>query len=71
MGYGFIPLIASIVLAVHHVAFTDASRSSKVTIVTVVAASLAIWRYYPQRLVLATLLQVAASIYLLMYLRVR
>ena len=71
MGYPFIPLIASIILMLHHVAITDASRPSKVTVVGVVVASLAIWRYAPQWLLLATLLQVAISIYMLVYLRWR
>ncbi len=64
-------MIASIVLAVHHVAITDASRRSKLVIGTAVAASLAIWLYYPKWLVLATLEQVGASIYMLVYLRLR
>ncbi len=71
MGYSVIPVIASIVLVLHHVVITDASRWSKLFVATVVAASLAIWRYYPQWLIFATLMQVGASIYMLGYLRVR
>ena len=71
MGYAVIPVLASIILVLHHVAFTDASRLSKFIVATAVAASLAIWRYYPQWLVLATLVQVGTSIYMLLYLRVR
>ena len=71
MGYAFIPVIASIILVLHHVALTDASRWSKLIVATAVAASLAIWRYYPEWLVLATVVQVGASIYMLLYLRVR
>ena len=71
MGYGFIPLIASIVLGIHHVAISDASRPSKWTVATVLAASLFIWRYHPRWLVVATLLQVAASVYVLVSMRLR
>ena len=70
MGYDLIPVIASIALVIHHVALTDASRQSKVVVVTIVTVSLAIWRYHPQWLILATLLQVGASIYMLVYLKV-
>jgi hypothetical protein len=69
MGYAFIPVVVSIILMLHHAAITDASRWSKFTVVGVVAVSLAIWRYAPQWLVLATLLQVVISVYMLMYLR--
>ena len=71
MGYGVIPVIASIVLAIHHVAITDASRRSKVVIGTLVTASLVIWQFYPRWAVLATVVQVGASMYMLVYLKVR
>ena len=69
MGYGVVPIIASILLAVHHVAATDATRRSKLLVGLVVGASPAIWWYYPNWLVLAMLVQVRVSIYMLVYLR--
>jgi hypothetical protein len=69
VGYAFIPVVASIILMVHHVAITDASRWSKLVVAVVVIASLAIWRFAPQWLVLATILQVATSVYMLVYLK--
>jgi hypothetical protein len=69
MGYPLIALVASIALTLHHVAMTDASRWSKLAVGIVVLASLVIWRYAPQWLVIATLLQVGAGVYMLVYLR--
>ena len=71
MAYGVIPIIASILLAVHHVAATDATRRSKLLVGLVVAASLAVWWHYPKWLVPAMLVQVGVSIYMLVYLRVQ
>jgi hypothetical protein len=70
MGYGLIPAIASIALAVHHVVLTEASRWSKGVVLAVVAVSFVIRDQYPQWLLAATLLQVAISIYMLIYLRI-
>ena len=69
MGYGVIPIIAAILLAIHHVVVTDASRTSKIVMTVTVVVSLVIWQYYPRRILFATLLQVTASIYMLVYLR--
>ena len=69
MGYAVIPIIASVILAVHHVALAEASRRSKLTVAVVVAVSLVIWRFFPRWLIVATLLQVAVSIYALMHLQ--
>ena len=71
MGYIAIPLVASIILVIHHVAFTDASRWSKVIVASAVVGSLVIWRYFPLWLVFATLLESAASVYMLVCLRIR
>lgn len=71
MGYALIPVIASIILLIHHVAATDASRLSKLVLTIVVLASLAIWKYFPRWLVAATVLQSAASVYMLVYLKVQ
>jgi len=71
MGYAFIVFAASIILMVHHFAITDAPRWSKLMVIVVVAASLAIQIYAPRWLVLATLLQSGIGVYMLMYLRWR
>ncbi len=71
MGYAFIPIVVSIFLALQHVGISDASRKSKVTVFAIVLSSLAIWRYFPQWLVFATVLQVVVSIYMLLYLKLR
>jgi uncharacterized membrane protein len=71
LPYGLLGLVASVVLALHHVAITDASRRSKLAVSIVVAASLAIWwNYYQwQWRVLVIVLQVSVSIYTLVYLK--
>ncbi len=71
MGYAVIPIVASIVLMLHHVVATDASSKSKWFVAIVVVASMAVWRFFPQWIVLATLTQVAASVYMLVYLKVQ
>jgi len=71
MGYALIPLMLSIALVIHHVFFTDASRGSKLVLSAAVLGSLVIWRFAPQWLIVATLLQSAAGIYMLVYLKVR
>ena len=71
MGYGFIPLIASIVLLLHHIALTDASRRSKSVVATAVGASLVVWQYYPRWLIFATVVQAGASVYMLIYLKLQ
>ncbi|MFB3105210.1 MAG: hypothetical protein ACE1ZA_09790 [Pseudomonadales bacterium] len=71
MGYAVIPIVASIVLMLHHVVVTDAPSKSKWFVAIVVAASMAVWRFFPQWIVLATLTQVAASVYMLVYLKVQ
>ena len=69
MGYAVIPVIAAIVLALHHVFVLDAPRRSKLVVVLVVGLSLVIWRVFPRHSLLATLLQVGAGVYMLMFLR--
>lgn len=70
MGYAFIPIIFSVVLALVYIAATEASRWSKIVVAAIVALSLVIWRLAPQWLVVATLLQVAASVYVIAYFKV-
>ncbi len=71
MGYVVIPLVASIILVIHHVALTDASRWSKSIVASVVVVTLVVWNSFPQWLIVATLLQSAVSVYMLVYLKVR
>lgn len=69
VGYGLLPLVASVVLAALYVLLTDASRRSKVVVFVIVATSIVIWRTMPQWMLVALLLQVEVSIYLLLYLK--
>ena len=70
MIYGAIPLVASIILGFRYLALKEASGGSKVAVAAIVAAGLLVWWRYPQWLLVATLLQSAISIYVLVYLRV-
>jgi hypothetical protein len=71
LPYGLLGLVASVVLALHHVAMTEASRRSKLAVSIVVAGSWAIWwNYYQwQWRVLVIVLQVSVSVYTLVYLK--
>lgn len=71
LPYGLITLVASVALAVHHVAIADASRRSKLAVSAVVVAALFIWWNYFQWQwrVLAIVLQVSVSVYALVYLK--
>ena len=71
MGYGAIAPIAAIVLALHHVVFTDASIRSKLIVAMVVATSFAVGKFLPEWAIAATLMQIAASVYMLVYLKLR
>jgi hypothetical protein len=70
MPYGLIPLIASVILGVRYLAHDEASGGSKVALASIVAGGLLIWWRYPQWLLVATLVQAAVSIYVLIYLKV-
>jgi hypothetical protein len=69
MPYELIPLFISIALAARYLLLQEASPGSKVAVGLAVGASLVIWWRYPRWLVAATLLQVAASIFVLIYLK--
>jgi hypothetical protein len=71
MPYGLIALIASVVLGVRYLAVEEASGGSKAAVAAIVAGGLIIWWRYPQWLLVGILLQVAVSIYVLIYLKVR
>ena len=70
MPYELVALVISGGLAVRYLIMREASVRSKAAVAVAVGASLLIWWQYPQWLVAATLLQVAASIYVLVYLKV-
>ena len=69
--YALIPLVVSIILGVVYLVRPEVSLRSKAVVTTAIAASLIVWRWYPQWLVIATLLQVGASIYVLLYFKVQ
>ena len=69
MPYLLIPLITSVLLGCQHVFLTDASRRSRIAVAVIVAASLLIFWYFPAWLIVATLIQVGVSIYMLLYLK--
>jgi hypothetical protein len=69
MPYDVIPLIASILLGAYYVLLGEASRRSQVAVAVTVGTALLIWWCFPRWHLVATLLQVAVSIYVLMYLR--
>lgn len=68
MPYALIAMLAAMVLGVRYVTLSDASLRSKVVVGAVVAASLVIWLSYPQWMIVAVLLQVAVSLFVLLYL---
>jgi uncharacterized membrane protein YbaN (DUF454 family) len=67
MPYAFIPMVAAILLGIRYLILGEASRRSKLAVVAVVIASLVIWWYFPEWMAVAILLQVAVSIYVLLY----
>ena len=70
MPYELIAVVAATALAIRYVIIRDASAWSRALVVLAVAASLMIWWRYPAFTVVATLVQVAVSIFVLVYLRV-
>jgi len=70
MPYELIPLVISVGLSIRYLMVGDASAGSKAAVALAVGASLVIWWRYPGWLVAATLLQVGASLYILVYLKV-
>ena len=70
--YDLIPLIASILLGTYYVLLGEGSRRPQVAVAVTVGTALLIWWYFPRdhlAHLAATLLQVAISIYVLVYLR--
>ena len=70
LPYPLISLVASLILGVWYVALADASRRSKVVVSAVVVAGLILGWRYPRWILIAILLQVAVSLYVLIYVKV-
>jgi hypothetical protein len=70
MPYELAASVISVGLAVRFFFMKKPSVASKAAVAVVVGASLMIWWRYPEWMVAATLLQVGASIYIMMYLKV-
>jgi hypothetical protein len=70
MPYALITLILAAGLAAYYVLGTDASRWSKAVVAVIVIASLLVSRYRPQWLLVAQVIQAAAGIFVLVYLKV-
>lgn len=67
MFYQLIPLIASIALALYHAVVSEASRGEKIAVAAVVGLATLLWW---RGLVLATVIQSAISIYVLIRIRI-
>jgi hypothetical protein len=70
MPYELVALVVSGGLAVRYLSMSDPSTASKAAVGAVVGASLIVWWRYPEQMVVAVLLQVGASLYVLIYLKV-
>jgi len=68
--YALLPLVTAGILVIVCLRLADPSAFSKVTVVVALAASLFIWWRYPDAPLIAVLLQVGISLYVLIYLRV-
>jgi hypothetical protein len=70
MPYALIAMLAALLLGVRYLVLGDASLRSKIAVVAAVVASLVIWWYFPQWMVVAILLQVGVSLFVMLYLKV-
>jgi hypothetical protein len=68
--YELIPLVVSGVLVVRYLSLGDRSAASKVAMVAALGASLMVWWRFPGWIVVAVLLQVGVSLWVLIYLKV-
>ncbi len=69
MPYGLIPLIASVLLGIYHAVVSDAPALSKYLVSVVVVGALLVWWQLPRWLLVATIVQSAISIYVLVHIR--
>jgi hypothetical protein len=70
IAYALIPLVVSGVLVIRYLSMGDPSTVSKIIVVAALGASLIVWWRYPATLVVAVLLQVGVSLFVLIYLKV-
>jgi hypothetical protein len=70
IAYALLPLVVSGVLVIRYLSMNDPSLASKVAVVVALGASLIVWWKFPALLVVAVLLEVGVSLFVLIYLRV-
>ena len=68
--YALLPLVVSGVLVIAFLRLADPSTLSKILVVAALAVSLLVWWRYPESPLIAVLLQVGISLYVLIYFRV-
>ena len=69
MPYTLIAMLAAVVLGVRFLFLGDPSSRLKVGVATAVVVSFVIWWYFPEWMVVSVLLQVAVSLFVLLYLK--
>lgn len=67
--YALLPLVVSGVLVIRYLRLIGPSLSSKIVIVLALGASLILWWKFPGMLLVAVLLEVGVSLFVLIYLR--
>ena len=70
IAYALLPLVVSGVLVIRYLTMNDPSLASKIGVVVALGASLIMWWKFPALLVVAVLLEVGVSLFVLIYLRV-
>ena len=70
MPYELIPLVVSGALVIRYLSLGDPSAASKVAMVAALGASLMVWWQFPGWMVVAVLVQVGVSLWVLIYLKV-
>jgi hypothetical protein len=70
IAYALLPLVVSGVLVIRYLSMNDPSLASKAAVVLALGASLIMWWKVPALLVVAVLLEVGVSLFVLIYLRV-
>jgi hypothetical protein len=70
MAYSLIPLFLVVGLGVPYVALTEAPALAKITVAALVGLSLILLFGFPHLLLVATLIQVGVSVYIVVYLKI-
>lgn len=68
--YALLPLVVSGGLVIGYLRSSDPSLPSRIAIVMALGASLILWWKFPGMLLVAVLLEVAVSLFVLIYLRI-